>query len=273
MGIARKRANPLTTEFIKLEAGETVSILVDLSKFYAIPDGSSTVALNTVYHLTNASLDSLASSSVDGPRVALSSLEMVPVSSDELKIVVQSAPQPTIPVSNTTLLGALIGCEGRESAVNSAIPVARQIASSVYSYMNSQCDDAYVRWMGSYANSNRWDYVQAGYSKIAGRLGGSFNVNCKGDRCGPSIFAYVFPGDSSFTIYVCGQFWQASGGVSFDSKPGTFVHEMSHFTAIQGTQDYTYGTSGAQNLAKSNPSRAVANADNYEYFAESQPRC
>ena len=49
------------------------------------------------------------------------------------------------------------------------------------------------------------------------------------------------------------------------------IHEASHYTVNGGTDDYVYGQSGAKNLAKSNPDRAVFNADNHEYFAENNP--
>ena len=47
--------------------------------------------------------------------------------------------------------------------------------------------------------------------------------------------------------------------------------QASHFTVNGGTQDYVYGQSGAKSLAQSNPSEAVFNADNHEYFAENNP--
>ncbi|KAI0681659.1 lysine-specific metallo-endopeptidase, partial [Cerioporus squamosus] len=56
-----------------------------------------------------------------------------------------------------------------------------------------------------------------------------------------------------------------------DSRAGTLVHESSHFTKNGGTQDYVYGQSSAKSLAKSNPSEAIFNADNHEYFAENNP--
>jgi peptidyl-Lys metalloendopeptidase len=40
---------------------------------------------------------------------------------------------------------------------------------------------------------------------------------------------------------------------------------------VASTQDYVYGATGAKNLAKTNPTKAVKNADNHEYFAEDQP--
>ena len=47
--------------------------------------------------------------------------------------------------------------------------------------------------------------------------------------------------------------------------------QSSHFTANAGTQDYVYGQTSAKSLAKSNPSEAIENADNHEYFAENNP--
>ena len=36
-------------------------------------------------------------------------------------------------------------------------------------------------------------------------------------------------------------------------------------------QDYVYGQTSAKSLAKSDPSEAIMNADNHEYFAENTP--
>jgi peptidyl-Lys metalloendopeptidase len=46
---------------------------------------------------------------------------------------------------------------------------------------------------------------------------------------------------------------------------------MSHFTVVASTNDYVYGQTGAKNLAISDPSKAINNADNHEYFAENTP--
>ena len=64
-------------------------------------------------------------------------------------------------------------------------------------------------------------------------------------------------------------FWNAPN-TGRDSKAGTLVHETSHFNVVAGTNDYVYGATGAHNLAVSDPSRAINNADNHEYFAEDQ---
>jgi peptidyl-Lys metalloendopeptidase len=71
-------------------------------------------------------------------------------------------------------------------------------------------------------------------------------------------------------VYVCNAFWSAPV-TGTDSKAGTLIHELSHFNVVAGTNDWTYGQSSCRSLAKSNPSRAVDNADSHEYFAENKP--
>jgi peptidyl-Lys metalloendopeptidase len=46
---------------------------------------------------------------------------------------------------------------------------------------------------------------------------------------------------------------------------------MSHFTIVADTDDWAYGQSAAKSLAKSNPAKAVDNADSHEYFSENTP--
>ncbi|CAF3733890.1 unnamed protein product [Rotaria sp. Silwood1] len=55
-----------------------------------------------------------------------------------------------------------------------------------------------------------------------------------------------------------------------DSKAGTLVHEVSHFSIVAGTDDYAYGQSSALALAKTNPAKARMNADNHEFFTENK---
>ncbi|XP_061078613.1 uncharacterized protein LOC133111976 [Conger conger] len=49
------------------------------------------------------------------------------------------------------------------------------------------------------------------------------------------VFAYVYPG--SDTVYLCELFWEAPDDLCEDSKPGTFIHEVSH---LLGTDDVLY---------------------------------
>ena len=87
--------------------------------------------------------------------------------------------------------------------------------------------------------------------------------------CTASYYAYVYP-DQPYRIYVCKAFWSAPM-TGTDSKGGTLVHEMSHFTVVAGTDDLVYGQAAAGQLATSDPEQAVRNADSHEYFGENTP--
>ena len=56
-----------------------------------------------------------------------------------------------------------------------------------------------------------------------------------------------------------------------DSKAGTRICEISHFTVAAGTDDCAYGQAAAKNLAISDPYKAINNAASHEYFAENTP--
>jgi len=110
------------------------------------------------------------------------------------------------------------------------------------------------------------------FNSIASRINNGYRVDCKGSSCSANVYAYVYPNDSAYNVYVCNQFWLASGvDCRTDSRPGTLIHEISHFTPVAATQDIQYGTTGCQSLAKSNPANAIKNADSHEYLSESCP--
>jgi hypothetical protein len=47
---------------------------------------------------------------------------------------------------------------------------------------------------------------------------------------------------------------------------------MSHFEILGNTNDYVYGHDDARELASTTPLKAINNAENYEYFAENNPK-
>lgn len=57
----------------------------------------------------------------------------------------------------------------------------------------------------------------------------------------------------------------------FDSRPGSVIHELTHGLLVVGTNflvSERYGTDKALELAENDPSTAMSNADNYQYFIE-----
>jgi peptidyl-Lys metalloendopeptidase len=55
-----------------------------------------------------------------------------------------------------------------------------------------------------------------------------------------------------------------------DSKSGTIIHELAHFSILAGTTDHAYGQSTCKSLAQSNPAKALMNSDNLQYFVEDE---
>lgn len=124
----------------------------------------------------------------------------------------------------------------------------------------------YRTWFGR-PYSTYWSTVKTHYRKIYAALATqTINYDCS---CYEDYYAYVYPSEP-YNIYLCNSYWSAPTRGT-DSKAGTIIHEMSHFTVLGGTEDWAYGQINARNLALRYPSRAIDNADNHEYFAENTP--
>lgn len=155
----------------------------------------------------------------------------------------------------------------QQSTVASAVSAAKTMSNSSVTYMaKTTMGPRYTKWFGT-VTSTRQATVKANFTAIKD---GFDNKNVVVDcGCKQSYYAYVYP-TQPYKIYVCRAFWNAPM-TGTDSKGGTLVHEMSHFDVVAGTDDTVYGQSGAASLAISDPNKAVANADNHEYFAENTP--
>lgn len=98
--------------------------------------------------------------------------------------------------------------------------------------------------------------------------GATYLCAVKSDARLGDYYAYVRP-DKSFVITL-GYFFFNAPESGFSSKPGVLVHELSHFALAGATKDPDiYGPDAAKSLALSNPERARSNAENIEYFVES----
>lgn len=75
--------------------------------------------------------------------------------------------------------------------------------------------------------------------------------------------AYTYP--STDTIWLCPLYFSANM-TGNDSKIGILIHELTHI--VLDTKDHKYGQERCKNYAQY-PDIAIENADNYEYFAES----
>jgi len=271
IGIVMKR-RPVLSDFVTLQPGQTIQSTVNLLKGYWFPaEGHYTVSLNSYVYAFVGELDF--------EEISLKNFELFDLSSSaSLSLYVSGVKlAPEWFTANDTRLGTVTpnaNCDStRQSTIRTADTNAGSAISRVNTYLNRGCAStgAYNTWMGA-CDSSRFSTVQRNFNNIGSRQGAGYRVDCAGSSCSASTYAYVFPSDSTYTVYVCGAFWNAPAGpCSYDSKAGTVVHEISHFTPVAGTQDITYGTANCQNLARTNPANAVRNADSHEYLAENCP--
>lgn len=155
---------------------------------------------------------------------------------------------------------------GEQSDLLVALDAAKNMANDSIASLAGPSGDRYTTWFGTY-NSSRHSTVSNNFDAIKDAMDNKpLTFDC---GCNQSYFAYVYP-NQPYKVYFCRAFWNAPV-TGTDSRGGTIIHELSHFTAVAGTDDIVYGQSGAKNLAISNPNDAVKNADSHEYFAENTP--
>ncbi len=167
---------------------------------------------------------------------------------------------------------SFVGCSsGQQSALNTGRSNATSYASNSVSYLNghtaSSAGPRYTTWFGTPTTSN-YSTVDGNFEDILAAFQNAAVVfDCS--TCNINAYAYVYS-NQPYKIYLCSVFWQAPA-TGTDSKAGTLVHEMSHFSVVAGTNDNAYGQTACKKLAQKNPRKAIANADSHEYFAENTP--
>ena len=163
----------------------------------------------------------------------------------------------------------------QQSTAESALSGARTMANRAANSINAACapDEPtgpppaelvnYERWFGEF-NMRRAEQVRQRFDAMASALGGPMLFRCDDQK---DLFAYVCPTEPGI-IYLGKLFWTRARGSGRDSHPGILLHELGHH-ACGTLGDYGYGVDAAQDLAENFPDAAVQNADNYEYYAES----
>ena len=251
-----KRAAPTAADYLRLEPGATRFYDVDLSEAYSFAAGG---AYAIRYRTTANELLAVGRAKVAGGLV-----------SNEFELVVGGRPDPAPSIGATSVTNP--GCStGQETDLAAALAAANVYATEAVEYFSDNRAGArYQTWFGTYS-ATRWPTVRSHVQALASVTGGTgVRFTCGDPLCGSGgVFAFVYP-TNPYMVYVCGGFWSAAL-TGTDSRAGTLIHEITHFTVVAGTDDYAYGQSAAMALAVSNANQAVDNADNYEYFAENTP--
>ena len=262
-------------DYIRIPAGRSLSAEVDLSRYY---DMTRTGEYSVRYRVPVQ--DALVGV---GTKIAASNLRQI--ESNVLMIGVERTERGRLlqqlaqegpgrdgidHVAGNYLTPGFVSCSTtRQSTLRTALSYAERISLNSRNYLNSlpstsrPTDTAYRTWFGAYTSS-RYSTVQSHFNNIYS----AFNTKTVQFYCDctSSAYAYVYS-NQPYKIHLCNAFWNAPM-TGTDSKSGTLVHEMSHFSVVAGTRDYAYGQSACRSLATSNPDRAINNADSHEYFAE-----
>jgi len=274
-----KNGGMTSQDFVSIPAGATVQRFINVGAPYELSDGQYqvsarlTLSLSIVEPIGNVTLYTTV---VVVPPYAMKLVGYVsrPAWADEKFDNVHN----TTSILHTTSVTWVSCSSSQQATVNTAIQNAKTQITNCRNYFGyGICDSAYVRYFGSYIGSSpsRWNTVKTTFANMDARINSAFSVNCAPANCGiPPCYAYVYPTDASYTIYLCGKTWAAPADAAMDTQWGVLVHELSHFSTVGYTNDYQYGLDACLNLAKVNPTQSVANADSHEYFAEYKPvRC
>lgn len=273
LGAHYKRPAPTAKDYYVLKPGASHTSKVEISALY---DMSVTGDYSIRYHAASVNLfmqEPRAMAAGASAGADISEIESAPVSlwvDGRLpRGTVVGAPFDLKQVSNPSPMGlSFSNCtSSQQSTVTSAISAAKTMANSSVNYLNAgTVGTRYKKWFGTYT-STRYATAKSHFANIKNALDSKpVVVDCS---CRQSYYAYVYP-TQPYKIYVCNAFWSAPM-TGTDSKGGTLIHELSHFNVVAATDDHAYGQSAAASLAISNPTRALDNADNHEYFAENTP--
>ena len=262
--------HPEASDFVKIAPGQTLSAEVNLAASYEMVNaGNYSVSFDGQLSYMMATdeksghVEDLGAATVDADSISLYSMGRSPAFYQSLGSVSQNM--------SFTKGATYASCSStQQSTLSSAHTQAKTYSANSAAYLNAGTRGArYTTWFGSYTSS-RYNTVKSHFNLINNALiSQTITYDCYCTPSAASAYAYVYP-SQPYIIHLCNAFWSAPTAGT-DSRGGTIIHEMSHFTVNGGTKDNAYGQTAAKNLAKRTPTKAIANADNHEYFAENNP--
>jgi peptidyl-Lys metalloendopeptidase len=250
-----KRPEPTAKDYFRVAPGTSVTVEVDLSRYY---DMTRTGEYSIHYRF---------------PGIESNVLWLAVERGDRGRLFQALAHEPRR-ATGTTLDPEFVDCDGgQQSDLRDALDGTEYLSANAFDSLNNvpvnkrKKNAAYKTWFGRYTapRYNRVLDVYANVFTVAHDYTVTFHCDC-GEE---DTYAYVYS-DQPFHVHLCLLFWE-SPTIGIDSQAGTLIHETSHFDIVAGNDDYVYGQSSCKRLASKDPNRAVFNADNYEYFAETRP--
>lgn len=270
-----KRRAPTADDVIFLTPGTTVSAAIQLSTVYNMTRSGNYIiqykmnADQVLFTTDGMRKHKIVSSNGDQESV-LQSPPIVVFAVGRRNLLIEQAIEASTQVR--ALKPTYIGCStSQASALSTATNAAEILANNAVAYLNNgQSSARYTTWFGSYSSGN-WAIAKSHFTKIQSALKTkTLSFDCTCPAAGPETYAYVYA-NQHYKVYLCGAYWP-SVATGTDSKSGTIIHELAHFSILAGTTDHMYGQSGCKSLAQSSPAKALMNSDNLQYFVENNPK-
>lgn len=264
-----KRAPASIEDYVLLKAGESTSVDLDISYGYLTElAGFYSISYDSQIEYYGIPLG------VDAESYEFNEQDRNIVTLESNKVVAYQAEQ--LSAFESKLPPEFASCSASEQTqIDTALTAAETMATTAAEALNSTpvsqraTAERYTTWFGSYLSS-RYISVLTNFNAIQDATANKqLKFSCGSPRCGRSTFAFVYS-NSPYEVFLCPSFWSAEL-TGTDSRAGTIIHELSHFTILGGTDDHQYGQSAAKQLGASDPNRAINNADSHEYFAENTP--
>jgi len=254
LGRRIKRAAPEPADYLQLAPGAALTHTVELSRFYEMRmTGNYTIR----YRSPALPAPATTAGAVVGE-----------LASNPVTIRVDGSSTP-LPQDAAAAGPGFANCsKAQQTQLVTAMAAGRAMAADSQAYLTSGASYGarYALWFGA-QDAARGAKVTANVTAIKDAFENKpVRIDCD---CDESYFAYVYPA-RPYTVWVCKAFWAAATSGT-DSRGGTLMHELSHFDVVAGTDDHVYGQTGAAELARSAPQRAIDNADSHEYFGENTP--
>ena len=254
-GIYIHRLPPTKDEFVLLKAGESISATVQITDAFSI----DTNGLYTVQYsrpLQYLSVNEMSAMSIDQLRESFVR-ESVYIHLEDTSLLLKPKKE-VVKVDYTVHLescGSASFSNGDRDNTQT-LKAHKKLCGGIRTARAGVANNAiYIRWFGTYT-SKRGKKVKNVYKKIKN---GIRKKTCtyynNGPLCKSNYYAYTYKGTQ--TVYLCDVYYgdPVSCSTTGESKEGTLFHEWAH----------AYGRTNCKNLAKSNPSDAVTNADTYLY--------
>ena len=272
-GIYMKRGTPGPDDFVMVAAGQTVSRKFDVFEGYDVSKaGLYSITVDTYLEYAVGILKSVNEPGKASILVKISHLSSPTVS---LKVVGRKAGNRT-PGQRARALERENKSGGNTKNKNVPLdPVVnggtadqqketKEVHRASYHYIKASIPDLH----SSPDRAKTWFGTS---SDVASKIFGTMEELLRSDtitykfgspQCRNEWYAFTYKGTR--TIYFCKLYELAPVFSAHDTKISTVVHELTHAMAF--TDDITYGYNSCKMLAKSDPTQAVNNADNYNYF-------